>query len=450
VFFIIPWFGSIFVDRSLRLSFLDIIEELKEGAEKVVFASENIAKTGSKLSDSSVQEASALQQTAASINEISVMVTKNAENAKKSEDLSVASHTEAENGKQAVHEMIRSIEEINQSNSDIARQIELSNQGMSEIVKVIQEIGERTKVINDIVFQTKLLSFNASVEAARAGEQGKGFSVVAEEIGNLAQMSGKSAMDISQIVEKGIQRTEEIVEQTRSKVGQLISLDKAKVESGVVTAKRCSEFLEKMVTNVAQLKEMVTEISTASDEQSRGVQEITKALGQLDQVAAQNSAVSEESAKAAVALSVEANRLQSIIVNSTHKMIEGSLVRHQKSHGAKSNEVKSHEKSHEKSNDTKSYEAKSRQLQANSTKTSQAKVSQGKSHQTKTVHHEGKTPEKDQKFSMSKQDKAGKTPQGTPALSSQSGGAQVIPFPEQKRGIGANVPSENDPRFKDI
>jgi methyl-accepting chemotaxis protein len=76
-------------------------------------------------------------------------------------------------------------------------QINYSNEQMSEIVKVIQEIETKTKVINDIVFQTKLLSFNASVEAARAGEQGKGFAVVAEEVGNLAQMSGNAAKEIS-------------------------------------------------------------------------------------------------------------------------------------------------------------------------------------------------------------------------------------------------------------
>ena len=102
------------------------------------------------------------------------MVTKSAENAKRSREVATTSLTTANHGKVSVEKMIEAIEDINRSNNHIVEQINQSNGKITEIVKVISEIGSKTKVINDIVFQTKLLSFNASVEAARAGEHGKG------------------------------------------------------------------------------------------------------------------------------------------------------------------------------------------------------------------------------------------------------------------------------------
>lgn len=102
--------------------------------------------------------------------------------------------------------MIHSITEISESNDRIMSQVADGNRKISEIVQVISEIGNKTKVINDIVFQTKLLSFNASVEAARAGEHGKGFAVVAEEVGNLAQMSGNAAKEISDMLNGSVSR----------------------------------------------------------------------------------------------------------------------------------------------------------------------------------------------------------------------------------------------------
>jgi methyl-accepting chemotaxis protein len=218
--------------------------------------------------------------------------------------------------------MISSIDEINRSNTDIMTQIESSNQQISDIVKVISEIGNKTKVINDIVFQTKLLSFNASVEAARAGEHGKGFAVVAEEVGNLAQMSGNAAKEISQMLEGSIQKVEGIVNETKSSVEKLVVVGKEKVQTGTTTAKQCGEVLDEIVKSVTEVNQMIGEISTASREQAQGVQEINKAMSQMDQVTQQNAASSQEIAGAAEQLASQAESLRTM-VEGLMKTVEG-------------------------------------------------------------------------------------------------------------------------------
>jgi methyl-accepting chemotaxis protein len=192
-------------------------------------------------------------------------------------------------------------------------QVNKSNESMAGIVKVIEEIGSKTKVINDIVFQTKLLSFNASVEAARAGEHGKGFAVVAEEVGNLAQMSGNAAKEISSLLEESVQKVNTIVHETKSSVEKLIADGKETVESGTQVARQCGEVLEEIVQNVSGVTSMAGEIATASQEQARGVGEITKAMGQLDQMTQQNAATSEECASAAEELSAQSEALKKAV-----------------------------------------------------------------------------------------------------------------------------------------
>lgn len=306
--------GMLF-SRRLAQSLQTIAERLGNGSEQVAAAAKSISASGTELSSSTTEQAAALQETVSSVDEISAMVSKNADNAKKSQDISQRSQQTAARGKETVQEMMQAIDEISRSNDEITAQIETSNREISDIVKVISEIGSKTRVINDIVFQTKLLSFNASVEAARAGEHGKGFAVVAEEVGNLAQMSGNAAKEISQMLEGSIQRVEKIVTDTRTKVERLVVTGKSKVETGTNTAKRCGTVLEEIVTNVVEVNQMINEIATASHEQSQGVHEITKAMAQLDQVTQQNAAASQQSANASEQLSAQADELRGLVQN---------------------------------------------------------------------------------------------------------------------------------------
>jgi methyl-accepting chemotaxis protein len=308
--------------KSLVHSFEKINHLLSESSKELGQEATKIAASSEQLHQSTTEQAASVQETSASVEEMSSMVTKNSENAKQSSDISFTSQRTAEKGQRVVEQMIQAIGEINTSNNQIMEEINESNRQIEGIVQVITEIGNKTKVINDIVFQTKLLSFNASVEAARAGEHGKGFAVVAEEVGNLAQMSGNAAKEISEMLNGSINKVEEIVKESKSKIGTLIIQGKNKVEVGNRVAKECNEVLVEIVNSVEKVAQMSAEISTASEEQSKGVHEITKAISNIDQVTQQNASSSQETATAAEQLSFQSEKI-SKIVNSLSHLIEG-------------------------------------------------------------------------------------------------------------------------------
>lgn len=302
-----------FVINSLSSSIHKIVTSLNESTNQVASASAQIASASEQLSQATTEQAASLQETSSSLEEINSMINSNTANAKQSSAESVQSLSTAEKGKVVVDRMIMAISDIDKSNTGIIGQIDETNQEIESIVKIINEIGSKTKVINDIVFQTKLLSFNASVEAARAGEQGKGFAVVAEEIGNLASMSGSAALEITSMLDDSIKKVEDIVRQSKEKIGKLIVEGKTNVDTGTKVANECGDVLNEIVSSVAKVSKMVDEISEASQEQAQGVQEITKAISQLDQVTHENTANSAESANAAGALSNQADELSSLV-----------------------------------------------------------------------------------------------------------------------------------------
>lgn len=319
----ILFWGSLITLLALGLAFLvirkpigglsQLANNLSGTAEEVAAMSAQIASTSTQLNSGVSEQAAALEETSASMEEMSAMVSRNADNAVKSQTTANGSQTSAERGKEVVSEMILSIEAIDRSNTEILAQIEESNRQMSEISKLIADIGNKTKVINEIVFQTKLLSFNASVEAARAGEHGKGFAVVAEEVGNLAQMSGTAASEITQILDKSISRVEKIVDETKSKVEGLVNTGREKVASGAAVARQCGEVLDEIVEGALNVSQMVSEISAGSQEQSRGVTEINKAMIQLNQITNQNTSASQESSAAAERLAKQATQLRASV-----------------------------------------------------------------------------------------------------------------------------------------
>ncbi|OYZ19181.1 MAG: hypothetical protein B7Y39_12320 [Bdellovibrio sp. 28-41-41] len=301
--------GAFIINTPIK-TLTNLASTLSHIGEQVTVASAGIASSSQQLSEASTEQAASLEETAASLEEITSMISKATENAQNTSETSSESHKKAEEGRESVDQMLSSMDEISQSNEAILTQINESNRQMSDIVKVIQDIGNRTKVINEIVFQTKLLSFNASVEAARAGEHGKGFAVVAEEVGNLAQMSGNAAKEITDMLDASISKVEGIVRNTQQKVEGLIQSGKEKVDSGVTVAKQCSDVLNEIVQNVSRVSGLSLEISQAAKEQAQGVSEINKAMSQLDTVTQQNAATSEEAASAAEELSGQAESLK--------------------------------------------------------------------------------------------------------------------------------------------
>lgn len=299
--------------RGLLKSLSKLVYDLDGSAAAVSKTSSQVAKNSEELSQSTVEQSAALTETAASLEEITGMITKTADNARVTSTTAEQSRLRAQQGKDSVDQMSVSMTEISQSNDAILNQIVASNEQMSGIVKLIEEIGEKTKVINDIVFQTKLLSFNASVEAARAGENGKGFAVVAEEVGNLAQMSGNAARDITAMLQGSTSRVQAIVNETKSKVEVLITAGKERVDAGVVIAQECAGVLNDIVTDISKVTDLAKEISLATEEQAKGVREINTAMAQLDTSNNMNTAASEKALVSAGELSSQAESLHTAV-----------------------------------------------------------------------------------------------------------------------------------------
>lgn len=302
------WFGF-----SVSKSVSSIISVLANNSSEVSDASTKIASQSTELSESATEQAAALQETVAAVDEINAMVEKNAEAAEKSKEMSSNSRETASKGKQIVENMLLAVNDINVQNDEISNQMQQTNSQLTEITKLINDIGSKTKVINEIVFQTKLLSFNASVEAARAGEYGKGFAVVAEEVGNLAQMSGNAAKEITEMLEQSVRQVETIIGETKTRVERLMSESHKKVDVGIQTAKECSEALEEILGQVSSVDALVSEIAVASQEQSTGIREISKAVGQMEEVTQQNSSVAQASSISGEQLRAQATQLDSLV-----------------------------------------------------------------------------------------------------------------------------------------
>ncbi|HAG91922.1 MAG TPA: hypothetical protein DCL41_08625, partial [Bdellovibrionales bacterium] len=150
-------------------------------------------------------------------------------------------------------------------------------------------------------------------EAARAGEHGKGFAVVAEEVGNLAEMSGNAAEEISSMLDASISKVEQIAIDTKNAVEGLIQQGKSRVDSGVHVAEQCAVVLKEIVQNVSAVSSLSQEISQASKEQALGVQEINKAMTQLEEVTQKNNSVSNSTSASAGQLSAQARAMKEAV-----------------------------------------------------------------------------------------------------------------------------------------
>lgn len=280
--------------RMITTQLTNAINELNKSAPELIQSATDLGSMSQELSSCATEQAAAVQETASSLEEISAMIRRNSDHTGNALESSSQSLSSVKKGQQAVSNMIAAMNEINQNNESFNEFMKKNNDELREMVNVITNISDKTKVINDIVFQTKLLSFNASVEAARAGEQGKGFAVVAEEVGNLAQMSGNAANEIKGLLEESIVKVNEIVNSTKTQVEKLVNDGKSKIETGVGRAKDCDVALSEITENVSKVEALVSEVSLASNEQSQGIGEVNKAMGQIDEVTNQNSVAAQK------------------------------------------------------------------------------------------------------------------------------------------------------------
>lgn len=307
---------SIFTSRNFNQGSQRISLALRQLAGAVEInagSSEKLTESSNSLSSVSSQQAAAVQQTVSSLHEINAMSEKNFENIKISSMKSEEGREQALIGKDSIYKMASTVQDIAKSNEEFFVEIKSSNEELKVIIKIISDISERTKVINDIVFQTRLLSFNASVEAARAGEHGKGFAVVAEEVGKLATVSGDSARAINTILAGATEQVEGIITKMTSRVAELTQKAKIQLASGEKITNECVTSLDEIVGNVSELSEMMNEVSLAITEQSKGYSEITKAIGQIDQGVHHGLELSRETSLHAITLTTQVVELRRIV-----------------------------------------------------------------------------------------------------------------------------------------
>lgn len=279
--------------KKLTMQLIDMTRELNKTTPLLIDSSDSMNLLSTELSTCATQQAAAVQETAASIEEIAAMIGRNSENAQNAQTSSHESLDSVKSGQKTIADMIEAMEDINKNNDTFNTFISKNNAELNEMIQVITNIADKTKVINDIVFQTKLLSFNAAVEAARAGEQGKGFSVVAEEIGNLAEMSGNAASEIKIQLDESIIKVNKIVSTTKSQVEVLMHDGKEKIILGLNKARQCDLILNEISHTSASAQSLVQEVAGASKEQSQGIDEVNKAMGLIDEITNKNTSASQ-------------------------------------------------------------------------------------------------------------------------------------------------------------
>lgn len=295
-----------FIMKDLSASIDVSVNRLKGDASEIHSTSNQIAMAAGEMAQAAEVQASVGAETSASIRQLAEITSHGAKYSRRVLEIGKNSHESALRGKAVVSQMITSLDEVQANNADTIEQMEVTNRQLGNIISVINNIGLKTKVINEIVFQTRLLSFNAAVEAERAGEYGLGFAVVADEIGNLAKMSGAAADEITKLLVESAGRVDGIIESARGRIEEKVGSGKEKVETSVRVAQECVVALDEVVFNISRLAKMAEDIQNGSLDQEAGADEVTQALARFDRASQHVSEISQRSIDAAGALADQA------------------------------------------------------------------------------------------------------------------------------------------------
>ena len=247
-----------------------VLGQVRSSADGVALASAEIAQGNHDLSTRTEHQASALEETAASMEELNSTVQQNADNARQANQLAMTASTVATQGGEVVGEVVQTMKGINDAS---------------------RKIGEIISVIDGIAFQTNILALNAAVEAARAGEQGRGFAVVASEVRSLAGRSAEAAKEIKMLINTSVER----------------------VEQGTALVDKAGVTMAEVVSSIRRVAEIVGEITAASSEQQAGVAQVSEAVSSMDQTTQQNAALVEQMAAAASGLKAQAEELVGVV-----------------------------------------------------------------------------------------------------------------------------------------
>ncbi|AJC66540.1 methyl-accepting chemotaxis protein [Dickeya zeae] len=248
----------------------DMIGIIREGVNNVASAASEIAAGNTDLSSRTEQQSAAVVETAASMEQLTSTVKQNADNAHHASQLSADAANNATKGGEIVTNVVST---------------------MNEIATSSRRISEITSVINGIAFQTNILALNAAVEAARAGEQGRGFAVVAGEVRSLAQRSAQAAKEIETLINESVTR----------------------VNTGSTQVESAGKTMDEIIRSISHVHDIMGEIASASDEQSRGINQISSAVAEMDATTQQNAALVEQSSAAANSLEEQAQALEQAV-----------------------------------------------------------------------------------------------------------------------------------------
>lgn len=256
--------------KTMNNNLLTVVRQVRQGSDTIATATREITTGNLSLSSRTEQQAGSLEETASAMEQLTSTVKQNADNVRQANQLAVSASEIATQGGMVVGEVVSTMSSINESSK--------------KIVDIIS-------VIDGIAFQTNILALNAAVEAARAGEQGRGFAVVASEVRSLAQRSAAAAKEIKILISDSVE----------------------KVDTGSKLVEQAGTTMHDVVTSVRRVTDIVGEISTAGQEQSVGIEEVSRAIVLMDETTQRNAALVEEAAAAAQSLQDQATRLVGVI-----------------------------------------------------------------------------------------------------------------------------------------
>ena len=256
--------------ESMRRQLSGVVAGIKTSAESISMAAGEIAQGNVDLSQRTEEQAASLEETAASMEELTSTVRLNTENAQQASSFAESASATAAEGGEVVERVVTTMRDISTSSSKVA-----------EIINVIEGIA----------FQTNILALNAAVEAARAGEQGRGFAVVAGEVRTLAQRSATAAKEIKELIGTSVQH----------------------VNAGSSLVVDAGETMNEIVHSVKRVTQIMSEIASASNQQSTGIEQVNVAVSQMDEVTQQNAALVEQASAAAQAMAAQAHSLRQAV-----------------------------------------------------------------------------------------------------------------------------------------